>query len=514
MVVAAYFPSLRGNFFWDDYSLLAGRLLERPLSEFWRYPPRIALEEHFWPVTYSVFWLLHKVAGYDPFSFRFANILLHGANAVLLWRVLRLLHIRGAWMGAAWFAVHPVHVESVAWIIELKDVLCGFFCLSAAALYFGAEGWQRRRARIIAKAFVPVLYALAIWSKTAAIGLPLVLFLVDWWRGAVRRRDKILLLSVMAIVGVGLLAADLHVARTAAHASVTLAWRDRVELVGRAAWWYAARLLWPAPLCAIYPRWQLGAAWWSSLPTVMLVGAFGVLALAAAHRVWGRPLFAAAAAWLVLLAPTLGFVPHSYMVHSYVADRYQYLPSAVAAAVVAAALATLWDRAATVRALRVAVAGCTAAALTAYAGATLVHASLYGQPEKLLRHTVQHNPQAVDAWVMLGAMLAQRGELREAADCFRKAAALDPAETSARVNLAVVSLQAGDVQTVLEQTSTVLQMAPDHAMSWALRAAVLASTGQREAAHEAAARALRLAPDNDLARRVLADDVTTSAAGR
>jgi Tfp pilus assembly protein PilF len=181
---------------------------------------------------------------------------------------------------------------------------------------------------------------------------------------------------------------------------------------------------------------------------------------------------------------------------------------------VAAALATLWDRAATARAMRVAVAGCMAAALTAYAGATLVHASLYGQPEKLLRHTVQHNPQAVDAWVMLGAMLAQRGELREAADCFRKAAALDPAETSARVNLAVVSLQAGDVQTVLEQTSTVLQMAPDHAMSWALRAAVLASTGQREAAHEAAARALRLAPDNDLARRVLADDVTTSAAGR
>ncbi len=510
LVFVTYWPSLRGTFFWDDHSLLADGVLERPLKDFWRYPPVLTLEEHFWPVTYSAFWFLRKVAGYDPFSFRFANILLHAANSVLLWQLLAMLRLRGAWLAAALFAVHPVHVESVAWIIELKDVLCAFFFLSAFSCYVKIDQAAPLQKRWPWIGAIVLFYVFASWSKSIGIVLPAIMLIVEWWRGNHRSLAGLALVGGLGLIGLILLWADYRVFSASAHTVVNLSWAERLELLGRAFWWYAAKLVWPTPLLAIYPKWSLGGSALAWLPTLLLA-ALLVGALVASYR-QGTPRAIAAAvlAYFFLHLPTLGIVPHSFMAHSFVADRYQYLPSAVFSTLVGAGLAWLRGKTSQSPRWRAVTAGGVGIILTLYASATLVHASLYGNPEKLLRHTLTHNPAASTAHVMLGAILAQRGQMPEAAHHFRWAVRLTPDDLTARANLALTSWYSGDLGTVLEETSHVLTQRPDHAPCWGLRAAALAATGETTQALEAAWQALYLSPEDKLAQKVLEGKITSA----
>ncbi len=510
LAVGVYFPSLGGGFFWDDYSLAQGQLLERPLHEFWRYPPRLALEEHYWPVTYTVFWSLHKLSGFDPFTFRLANVLLHAANTLLALALLRRLGVRCAWFGAALFAVHPTHVESVAWIIELKDVLSGFLFLSATLLYLRKSATESHPRRALTMAAAGILYALAVWSKTVAISWPLVLAILLWGYDATRLKKDFPVFLLYAGLGALLLWLDLQVVARTAHAQVFLSIGERLELVGRAFWWYVAKLIWPAPLLALYPRWELGAGGISRfLPTFAMICAVLVAVLWGLRSNAGRTVVVWLLWFLLLLLPTLGGVPHSFMIHSFVADRYLYLASLGPCALLSVGLSYLWEQMALQRLKRLLLAGGAAVILTIFGSMSLMHAALYSQPINLLRHTLRHNPQSANFRVMLGAMLAQRGQLLEAAEHFRKATELSPEETAARANLAVVSWQLGDLDSALVETSAVLSTTPKHAMCWAVRAASLAAKGLTRQAQEAAQRALELDPQQQLALRILRGEITT-----
>src|SRR5208282_2029879 len=178
-VCLAYFPALRGGFVWDDEAYVTNNpLLTAPdgLTRIWfsTEPP-----SQYFPLTYTTFRIERVLWGLNPAGYHLVNLLLHAANALLVWRVLTRLRVPGAWLAAAIFALHPVQVESVAWISERKNVLMGFFFLLTllAWIKFIDELCKRPwRFYVLALIF----YALALSAKTTACTLPAALLLVLW----------------------------------------------------------------------------------------------------------------------------------------------------------------------------------------------------------------------------------------------------------------------------------------------------------------------------------------------
>ena len=166
-----YLPAmLWGGLIWDDFIWSQSRaVLEwSGLSTIWSWPSRIHQEAHYWPLTYTTFWLEHKIWGLAPAGYHIVNVLLHLLNSLLVWRLLLRLSIPGAWVAAAVFAAHPVHVESVAWIIERKDVLSGLFYLAAVLV------WLRflEQPRPWRYGLALLLFAAGLLSKSIVVTLP------------------------------------------------------------------------------------------------------------------------------------------------------------------------------------------------------------------------------------------------------------------------------------------------------------------------------------------------------
>ena len=134
MTVVVYEPAFHAGFIWDDDSYVTrNRLLSDPIGWLRAWIP--GTTPQYYPVVFTMFWIEHVIWGLNPLGYHAVNVLLHAANAVLVWRLASWLRIPGAWLIGAVFAVHPVHVESVAWITERKNVLSGFFYLLAALAY-------------------------------------------------------------------------------------------------------------------------------------------------------------------------------------------------------------------------------------------------------------------------------------------------------------------------------------------------------------------------------------------
>ncbi len=183
-VILAYLPVLHAGFIWDDDVILtANPSIVGPLGlkEIWT---TAANSSDVAPLTRSTFWLEHKWWGLAPQPYHGVNVLLHGLCAILLWRVLLSLRVRGAWFGAALWALHPVGVESVAWVAEMKNTESGLFFL-LAILFF--VKWVRARSSDEGfgldryYALTLVFSALALLCKASTVILPLVFCLCAWW---------------------------------------------------------------------------------------------------------------------------------------------------------------------------------------------------------------------------------------------------------------------------------------------------------------------------------------------
>ncbi|HUI07690.1 MAG TPA: hypothetical protein VL486_11875 [Verrucomicrobiae bacterium] len=227
LVLVAYLPALRGGFLWDDNAYVTeNQALRTPngLGEIWFKP---GTTPQYYPLVFTSFWLEYRLWRLQPFGYHLVNVLLHAANAVLLWRVLRRLEIAGAWWAAAIFALHPVMVESVAWVTERKNVLSCLFYLLAALAYFRfrpltngsvvrARDWR----------FYPLSLAFflcALLSKTVTCSLPAVLVLLLWWKGGrIEKRDA---RALAPLFGLG-----------AALGLMTVWWEERLVGAGGAEW--------------------------------------------------------------------------------------------------------------------------------------------------------------------------------------------------------------------------------------------------------------------------------------
>jgi hypothetical protein len=284
-------------------------------------------------LTLTTFWVEHALWGLAPLPYHIVNVLLHGACAVVLWRALRSLHVPGAWLGAALWALHPVEVESVAWITEMKNTESGLFFLLSILFFVRwlrtsgndgpiSGGWNHALTLLFA--------ALAMASKSSTVILPVVLCLCAWWvegRWQWRNLARVLPIFLMSVAASALAIWTQGLAFAAApDPQGARAWPERLIAAGDAVWFYLGKLLWPYPLITIYPRWEIDAGQWTSyLPLLAVIIVLFILWFE--RELWSRPCFFLFALFLVALLPVLGLVGNPILRFSLVFDHFQYLAS-------------------------------------------------------------------------------------------------------------------------------------------------------------------------------------------
>jgi tetratricopeptide (TPR) repeat protein len=438
LTVLAYLPALGAGFIWDDDLHVTQNEALRTwhgLADIWFKPGTIL---QYYPLTHTAWWVQYHLWSLAPVGYHLVNVLLHAGSVVVLWLVLGRLGVPGAWPAAAVFALHPVHVESVAWVTELKNVQSGFFYLLAllAFLRWALAGEGRRGGYALSL----VLFLCAVLSKSVAGTLPAAIALVLWWkRGRLTRRE------IVALVPFGVVSAA---------AAVTTAWMEhhyvgaigeewalsppeRCLVAGRALWFYAAKLAWPFDLAFVYPRWALDPrAWWQWLFPLAAVAV--PVVLTALGRRLGRAPLATALFFVVTLVPALGFVDVYPMRYSFVADHFQYLASIGPIVLLVAAGAAILDRMLPV------ARGPLSTVLLAMLGVLVWRqAGVYTTPETLWRATLARNPSAWMAHNNLGLVLQAEGRADEAAEHYREAVRLRPNYPEALYNLGNVLAAGG-----------------------------------------------------------------------
>ena len=423
LAAVCYLPAmLWGGFVWDDdiwYESQA--VLEwSGIGTIWSWPSGMEKERHYWPLTYSTFWLEHKIWGLEPVGYHVVNVLLHLLNSLLLWRLLLRLAVPGAWVVATVFAVHPLHVESVAWIIERKDVLSGLFYLTAVLV------WLRflEQPRPWRYGLALLLFTAGLLSKSAVVTLPAALLIVQWWKAGRIAGKDVQRLAPFFLVALLITAGDLY-SYELERFNLDYSWPERVLIASRALWFYAGKLAWPTNLSVIYPLWDisLGDPWAWLYPAAAMVLA-GVLWLAR-HRI-GRGPLAGALFFAVTLSPALGFVNYGYMQYSLVADRFQYLACIGVMAVIVGAAVPGANR--LPGGLKMGATGLLMVLLALLGTMTWRQAGIYRDTVALFSHVVSLNPNARNAHRNLGIGLMNSGSLEEALAAATIASAQRPNE--------------------------------------------------------------------------------------
>jgi tetratricopeptide (TPR) repeat protein len=407
------------------------------------------------------------------------------------------------WLAALLFAVHPVAVESVAWISEQKNTLSLLFYLLAALAYLDFDASRRRRSYALALGF----FLLALGTKTVTATLPAALLVILWWkRGRLDwRRDVAPLVPWLALgIGAGLFTAwDERTLMGAAGSAYTLTAAQRVLLGGRVIWFYLGKLLWPADLMFVYPRWDVAAAapGWFGWVLGSLVVTAGLWLLRRRSRTpLARAASAGLACWLFYcgsLFPALGFFNVFPFLYSYVADHFQCQASLGIFALAAAGLAGLEARSS--GGTRIAARVLCALPVAALALLTHDQSRTYRDSETLYRATIAQNPACWMAHNNLGADLAgQPGRGPEALEHYQAALRIRPDYPEAHNNLGnLLATMPGQAAEALAHYEAALRLKPDFSEAHDNLANLLATLPGR--ADEALAhyeQALRLKPDN------------------
>ena len=386
-------------------------------------------------------------------GYHFVNLFLHAGAAGLAGLALQRLRIRGAWLAAALFALHPVHVESVAWITELKNTLSAVFYLGAALAWLHFEERRQLRTWLLAL----LLFALALCSKTVTATLPAALLLVHWWRRGRPswRRDVVPLLPFFALGAVaGLFTIWVERRLVGAEgAAFDLSAAQRGLIAGRAAWFYLGKLVWPADLVFIYPRWNVDAVALSQY-------LYPAAAVAAVGGLWARRkrfpgALAAALFFLGTLFPALGFFDVYPFLFSFVADHFQYLASIGIIALAASGIASMPRRRAG--------QGVSLAVLAILAALTWKQSHLYADAETLYRATIRGNPACWMAYNNLAGLLISRDAADEAEGLARTALKLKPDYPEAHNNLALALARRGQSDEAIVHYRQAIELSPGYA---------------------------------------------------
>jgi tetratricopeptide (TPR) repeat protein len=314
-------PAITGDFVWDDDLWVTKNpqlKTAEGLYNIWFVPGSVV---QYYPLTYTSWWLDHKLWGLNPVPYRLENILLHALCAFLLYLILARLLIPGAFIAALIFVAHPVNVESVAWITERKNVLAGVFYLSSALAYLRYCEEQRKKLYWGAMG----LFVLALLSKTAVVALPAVLLAICWLKDAKWQWKWVLRVLPFAAVATAMACVTIATERAegAAGSEFSATAVERVALAGQVFWFYLGKLLLPINLSFVYHKWDIGA---SRIAAFLPLAAVGILFAAGIGKraSWGRFVLIGVGYFAAAITPVAGFFDVYYMRYAYVADHFAY----------------------------------------------------------------------------------------------------------------------------------------------------------------------------------------------
>ena len=539
LIVVLYSPSLSSGFIWDDDDYVTRNPALRTtegLKRIWLDP---SATPQYYPAVHTTFWIEYHLWELAPAGYHGVNIVLHATATVLLGRLLERLAIPGAWLAALLFGLHPVHVETVAWVTERKNVLSALFYLLALGRFvsvFRLEGRTSEAEEPGSRWWMWLagffLFVVALLSKSVTCSLPAVLVLLILWRRGRLSAREIGLLIPLFVIG-GLLAWNTaSLERTHVGASgATFQWTpaERFLIAGRALWAYAGLLLAPVGLCFSYPRWTIDAG--SLWQWLIAISAFLMPAVISCRdrRMSGRLL--AVLFFGGTLLPALGFFNIYPMRYSYIADHFQYLAS-IGLLALAAGWWQAWTGTARQR-LGTVTTVVPWVVLVVLAGLNVQRQFVFRSPESLWNDTLAKNPTSMLAHMQRGYVAKQSGDHERAAEHFRKALdyrtddddvphlrtdlalalgrinrpseaevefravlAERPQELAAANGLASLLARQGRFDEAIPLFRSVVEQQPENVVSIINLGNALAADGQLEAAEAAYRRATEVEPKN------------------
>jgi tetratricopeptide (TPR) repeat protein len=467
VTLVAYLPVLRAGFVWDDDTFLTQNPLIKAadgLRRFWATTEAT----DYWPVTSTTLWVEWRLWGMHAIGYHATNLLFHVAECLFLWRILTLLRIPGAFLASLIFAVHPVNVESVAWIAERKNLVAMLFFLASIFCFIKKETAPPAPARSgfgeSGQAWYWLSLAsfiLALLSKGSVATLPLVLLGIVAWRRKVGARDFFLLLPFF-LAAVVFAALNVWFQGHGSDEAIRNAGPlERILAAGGVIWFYLYKAIWPLNLIFVYPQWHVDPAdwrWW--LPLLSAVAVTIILLRSAIAKnengALRSPLLAAWLYFCVMLVPVMGLANVYFMKYSLVADHYEHLALVGVAALAGAAWARWQFRGS------VAVA---AAAACVLAGLTWRQCLNYRDAETLYRATIASNPSSWMAHNNLGNLLLDMpGRQKDAIAEYEEALRLRPDLAEMHNNLGQVwSKMPGRLNDAINQLEEALRLRPDYA---------------------------------------------------
>jgi len=492
-VLLAYQQVWHAGFIWDDDShITQNPCIVGPLGfkDIWTTSAAT-----YYPLVLTAFWIQHAIWGLNPLPYHLVNVAVHGICAILLWLVLRRLNVRGAWFGAALWALHPVQVESVAWITELKNTQsCLFYLL--AILFFLKWIGMPGQGRAKYYALVLICSALAILSKSSTVMLPCVLALCWWWMDRRWRWRNILALAPFVLVAA--IASAWTIWEQKFHSgALGPEWAqsraERAILAGKAVWFYFGKLAWPHPLIFIYPRWNIDASSLTAcLPSLALL--FCIYFLWRGRNGRTRPLFFAMAYFVISLFPVLGFFNVYFFRYSFVGDHFQYLASMGPLALAGASCVMFFNSMASQKPwLQIAFSGIL---LLGLGGMTWRQCGMYSDIESLWRTTIAGNPECWLAYNNLGLALENQGSIVEASAQYQRSLRFNPGYAEAHNNLGNTLIKQGRAEEAIAQFRDAIDSNPRFAWARYNLGNVLFQQGQTEEAIAQFREALRINPSS------------------
>jgi tetratricopeptide (TPR) repeat protein len=478
----AYWPSLRGGFIWDDQGLIAQNRLIHSTGGWYRL--WITTDQiDYWPLTYTMLWLEWRLWGTGTLGYHLVNVSLHVCCALLIWKILNRLKIPGGWLAAIVFALHPVNVESVAWIAERKNIASLLFFLLSILFYLRFDDDHPKRWKFYIASLLA--FALGMLSKGSIAILPLALLLILWRRRAITWRDLANLVPFL-IVSIALVLVNIWFQTHGSGEKI----RDVTilqRLLGAAAvvWFYLYKALLPLRLSFVYPQWNISPRdprWWLPLGACLTVT--GILFIQ--RQRWRGALLA----WMffcVALIPVMGLVDVYFMRFSLVADHYQYIAIIAPIALIAAAAAR-WSASWMSKIV-------IAAVVILLGTLTWRQSEMYVDAQTLYAKTLQANPDCWMADLNLGVILHQQHQNDQAYAHFAHALQLQPTSAIAYNDIGNLLSDTGRLDQAVQQYQRALQIEPNDPKTMENLALALSKLGQLPQAIDILQQAMKIEPD-------------------
>jgi hypothetical protein len=451
-----YWPVLHGTWLWDDDTLISQNdLVHDPYGiwNVWLAPENLI---DYFPLTVSLEWLEWQIWPNDPFCYHLTNVILHVCSALLVWRLLSKLGLRLAWLGGLLFVIHPVMVESVAWMAELKNTLSMPPFLLAMCAWIDYD----RRGKLEDYCLALVLFLAAMLCKSTMVMFPIVILLYAWWkRGQIKWSDlknSAAFFVISLAVGLTLIA---YLRHGVGEETIPLGGLfSRLACAGLSISFYFSKCFLPLELLPLYPQWVINPPeLWQFAPWPVLGGA--IYWIWTKRKPWSRDILFGFGFFLINLAPFVGFRTISFMRVTWVMDHFLYLPIIGLLGLVVAALGQLEKRL-TASARPYAMGG-IAIVMVLLAFTSHRYAKVFISSEAEWTYTIRYNPDAWAAHNDLGNALLDAKRLPEAKAQYEEALKLNPGYPEAHNNLGIVLYETGRPYEALDQFELALKYCPD-----------------------------------------------------